>query len=200
MTEKWHFFNMATYKMILVGDTNVGKTSLITKYKSGMDNDFIPNTPNTIGCTQFVITKEINGIEVNASVWDTAGQEKYRALGPLYYRGSHACILVFDVTNEQSFKDLDEWRNIVQGSTSEDIIFYVVGSKTDLIPDFETQFERENAQEYAEKIGAKLLFTSSQDGSGIEELFNDIMTSFTQLQINEDGKIIKNNNKDGSCC
>ncbi|KAH3762476.1 RAB GTPase protein A3 [Pelomyxa schiedti] len=95
-----------TYKVVLLGDPSAGKTSIVTRLTS---NAFIPEIPSTIGATYQVHNVAVDGCIVKLEIWDTAGQERYRSLTPMYMRGAHAGVIVYDITSPPSFDSVSRW-------------------------------------------------------------------------------------------
>ena len=93
-------------KVVILGNTGVGKTSIVSKY---VTNQFSPLIPATIGASFNVKTLSFDGWKVQMQIWDTAGQERFRSMAPMYYRGAHAAILVFDITSSDSLDRVAEW-------------------------------------------------------------------------------------------
>ncbi|KAI0081852.1 hypothetical protein K474DRAFT_1153653 [Panus rudis PR-1116 ss-1] len=117
-------------KIVIMGNTGVGKTSLLQRYTQ---NKFDPkNTTSTTGA--LFVTKKVyvDGIRVRLQLWDTAGQERFRSMAPMYYRGAHAALLLYDITNSATFEDVRGWLEELKRNCSEDLIIYIVGSKADL--------------------------------------------------------------------
>ncbi|TWW64415.1 Ras-related protein [Takifugu flavidus] len=120
------------------------------------------------------LTKKLNitGKRVNLAIWDTAGQERFHALGPIYYRDSNGAILVYDVTDEDSFQKVKNWVKELRKMLGNDICLCIVGNKIDL--EKERHVSVEEAESYAESVGAKHYYTSAKLNKGIEELFLDL--------------------------
>jgi Ras-related protein Rab-7A len=139
----------AILKVVILGDSSVGKTSLMNQYVS---KKFSSQYKVTIGAD--FLTKEVTVDErlVTLQVWDTAGQERYQSLGVAFYRGADACILVFDLTNMKSFQGLDRWRDdfLIQTSPDdpENFPFVLIGNKIDL------------ANQGQRQVGGRLLCSS----------------------------------------
>ncbi|TBU49606.1 P-loop containing nucleoside triphosphate hydrolase protein [Dichomitus squalens] len=117
-------------KIVIMGNTGVGKTSLLHRYTQGK---FDPkNTTSTTGA--FFVTKKVtvDGTKVRLQLWDTAGQERFRSMAPMYYRGANAALLLYDITNASSFEDVRGWLEELKKNCSPDLIIYIVGAKADL--------------------------------------------------------------------
>ncbi|KAL9939441.1 hypothetical protein V8E36_001258 [Tilletia maclaganii] len=117
-------------KVVILGSQGVGKTSMVHRYTV---ESFNPRaTPSTIGA-QFSTKKVLcDGVKVRLQLWDTAGQERYKSMMPLYYRGSHAAVIVYDITSRQSFEDVKDWVEELRKNMADDLVIHIVGSKLDL--------------------------------------------------------------------
>ena len=161
--------NNALYKIVLLGESSVGKTSIITRLTK---NTFSQLSISTFsGCyTQKEL--DIDGTIINLEIWDTAGQERYRSLAKNYYKGCDAAIFVYDITNKKTFDEISNyWLNELRDNCP-DIILGLAGNKFDL-------FEKEQVTEkegkiLAEKIDAVFYSTSAKESVGIDALFQDI--------------------------
>ncbi|XP_009461519.1 PREDICTED: ras-related protein Rab-21 [Nipponia nippon] len=120
------------------------------------------------------LTKKLNigGKRVNLAIWDTAGQERFHALGPIYYRDSNGAILVYDITDEDSFQKVKNWVKELRKMLGNEICLCIVGNKIDL--EKERHVSVQEAETYAESVGAKHYHTSAKQNKGIEELFLDL--------------------------
>lgn len=117
-------------KIVLMGSTGVGKSSLLQRYTR---NTFDPVTILSTTGALFVTKKVyVNGYKVRLQLWDTAGQERFRSMAPMYYRGAHAALLLYDITNLSSFEDVKGWLEELKKNAATDLIIYIVGSKADL--------------------------------------------------------------------
>ncbi|XP_009325941.1 PREDICTED: ras-related protein Rab-21 [Pygoscelis adeliae] len=124
--------------------------------------------------TASFLTKKLNigGKRVNLAIWDTAGQERFHALGPIYYRDSNGAILVYDITDEDSFQKVKNWVKELRKMLGNEICLCIVGNKIDL--EKERHVSVQEAETYAESVGAKHYHTSAKQNKGIEELFLDL--------------------------
>ena len=158
-------------KIVLVGESGVGKTSIITQY---IDNIFQKDQQSTIGGT--FSTKTIkcgNGKILKLEIWDTAGQERYRSVTKLFYKDANAAILVYDITNKFSFEEIQNyWFGQVKDSAPENIIIAIVANKLDLYEN--EQVDETIARKYAQDNNALFASTSAKNTSGIEDLFIEI--------------------------
>ncbi len=117
------------YKIIIIGNTYTGKTSIFKRFT---DNIFEKNHICTIGVDFKIKTVKFNDSVYKVQIWDTAGSEKYRSLTNSFYRGSHAAIFVYDITEYDSFKNIEFWIKDVEKHTNEDLLKILVGNKIDL--------------------------------------------------------------------
>ena len=158
------------FKIILIGDSAVGKTSLVNRF---MGFEFMENYPCTINADFKLKTLSIDastGAEL--TVWDTCGQEKFRAMTRQYFKDAHGIILVFDVNNENSFKALSSWLNEIKNNcNNKNVSIILVGNKIDLN---ERVISKEEGNEFALKNGLLYVETSSKDGINIDEPFEQL--------------------------
>jgi len=159
-------------KVVLVGESGVGKTSIISQFTS---KKFDPHRETSLSA-QF-ISKTVNfqdlGKEIKFDIWDTVGQEKYRSLAKIFYKDAKVIVFVYDITTEYSFNELKNyWYEETRSNTDGSPILAVVGNKIDLYK--EQKVSNNDGKEFAEKIGAIFQTTSAQSDSGISTLFDNI--------------------------
>ncbi len=160
-----------TIKIVLLGETSVGKTSIISRFAS---NSFNPNTLSSLSAQFVSKTVEIDGKSLKLDLWDTAGQEKYRALAKIFYKDARVIIFVYDITNEKTFEEIKNyWYNETKENVEEDVIYCVVGNKNDLYE--EEKVSEKEAQEYADQINAIFKSTSALSNTGIPNLFDNVV-------------------------
>nr|CAH7757673.1 unnamed protein product [Callosobruchus chinensis] len=154
------------FKVVLLGEGCVGKTSLVLRY---VEDKFNAKHISTIQAS--FLNKKINldDSRVNLAIWDTAGQEKFHALGPIYYRSSNGAVLVYDITDEDSFQKVKCWVKELRKMLGVEISLVIVGNKSDLEKDRHVSLEE--AKEYAEKVKALHFQTSAKQNEGVEEMF-----------------------------
>jgi len=153
-------------KCVVLGDTGVGKSSLVLRFVSG---NFKPYSESTIGASfqsKYIVHK---GQSLKYQVWDTAGQEKYRSLAPMYYRGAAAAVVVYDITRAHTFRTLRMWIDELKAQGPKEIAIAIAGNKSDMKDAREV--ESSMAQEYASEIGALFMETSAKDESNVAEIF-----------------------------
>ena len=176
-------------KVILVGNTEVGKTSIITQY---IENTFTEEHIATITSDRLNKEIEINKTKLTLEIWDTAGQEKYRATNKIFMKNTNIAILVYDITNRKSFEDLVNWYNqiIEINNNSSDLVFAVVGNKSDLYENQEVN--KEEGESFCMNNNINLFKeTSAKDFENIDDLFNDILLIYIN-EKNKHKKEIKN--------
>ena len=159
------------HKVVLIGESGVGKTCIIAQFTNGK---FDPNTVTSL--TAQYIRKSIElpkGDNITFDIWDTAGQEKYRALAKIFYKDARAIVLVYDVTSQKSFDEIKNyWYEQVKQIGSENIVIALAANKYDLYE--EKQVSNEEGEEFAKSIGAIFVSTSAKNASGINSLFENI--------------------------
>ena len=163
-------------KLVLIGESGVGKTSIITQF---VDEKFVSDKQSTIGGTfNSKLVKCGNGKNLKLEIWDTAGQERYRSVTKLFYKDANAAILVYDITNKNSFDQLQKyWAGQVKESSPKNIIIAIAANKCDLF-DKEVVDEK-TAREFAKNIGAIFSLTSAKSTAGINDLFIQISKKYS---------------------
>ncbi|XP_063236487.1 ras-related protein Rab-21 [Bacillus rossius redtenbacheri] len=157
------------FKVVLLGEGCVGKTSLVLRYVEDKFNDKHITTLQAS-----FLNKKINiaGKRVNLCIWDTAGQERFHALGPIFYRMSNGAVLVYDITDEDSFQKVKNWVKELKKMLGNEVCLAIAGNKIDL--EKERTVAIEDAEAYAVSVGAKHFLTSAKQNRGIEELFLEL--------------------------
>ncbi|KAI0990629.1 hypothetical protein GJ496_008571 [Pomphorhynchus laevis] len=154
------------YKLVFIGEQNVGKTSLITRF---MYDSFETTYQATIGIDFLSRTMYLDDKTIRLQLWDTAGQERFRSLIPSYIRDSSVAIVVYDVSSADSFQHTSRWVEDVRAERGNDVIVVLVGNKTDLA---ETRvISTEDGQKRANELGAIFIETSAKNGSNVKSLF-----------------------------
>ena len=178
---------MEIFKVVLLGESGVGKTSIISQFvDQTYQEDLQTSTGGTFSSKTFIYG---NNQLLKFEIWDTAGQERYRALTTIFYKEANAAILVYDITRVDSFEQLQEyWVKQIQESAPENIITVICGNKSDLIN--QEKVDEEKAREYAKEIGALFCLTSAKNAYGINDLFIQIAKKYT----GEENINIKNDN------
>ena len=192
-------------KVTLIGESSVGKTSIINRYTK---NSFTNEMESTLGANYSQKKIILHGKKIRMDLWDTAGQEKYRAIGRHFYKESYIVCLVYDVSNHDSFEKLKTvWYPELKEYGEKMKILALVGNKIDKY--LEEEVKEEESKNYAKEINAIDKRTSAMEGTNIEELFNILAEKYlTEIAhiVNEDDKNniqIKNDDikkKDKKCC
>lgn len=160
-------------KVVFCGETSVGKTSIV---QWAAHRGFTADRAATVGAVNVSITIQTGSSSVELSVWDTAGQERYRSLAPMYFSGAQVIILVFDITNPQTFKGLDEFVELLEQRAPSNCVMYLVGNKADM--EDQRAITVDEATNYSLKSNChRYVETSAKDGTGITDLFEDIATN-----------------------
>ncbi|KIY50824.1 ras-domain-containing protein [Fistulina hepatica ATCC 64428] len=166
-------------KIVLLGDQSVGKTSLITRFMyDAFDNTY----QATIGIDFLSKTMYLEDRTVRLQLWDTAGQERFRSLIPSYIRDSSVAIVVFDITNRQSFLSTSKWIDDVRSERGNDVIIVLVGNKADLSD--KRQVTMEEATAKATSLSIMFMETSAKAGHNVKSLFKKIAMSLPGMDGN----------------
>ncbi|CAG9770410.1 unnamed protein product [Ceutorhynchus assimilis] len=155
-----------SFKVVLLGEGCVGKTSLVLRY---VEDKFNNKHITTVQASFLNKKINIDGKRITLAIWDTAGQEKFHALGPIYYRSSNGAVLVYDITDQDSFQKVKTWVKELRKMLGREVCLAIVGNKIDLEKDRTVPVQE--AEEYATKVGALHFFTSAKLNEGVEETF-----------------------------
>jgi small GTP-binding protein len=166
------------FRVVAIGNSSVGKTSIINRF---LRDIFETEEPQTIGVLYDSFVQECNGTAVEVQLWDTAGQEQYRALGPVYYRSAAAAIVVFDLSSRRSFEDLGDWVRDFRDVCTNTATVIIVGNKSDrqdrvVGPDEAKAWAKENNASYVE--------TSAKTGQGVRVLFDELVILLAPSLVN----------------
>ena len=159
-------------KVVLIGESGVGKTSLISQFENGkFDADVTPTNGATFLTKRIELEEEKKGITFE--LWDTAGQERYRSLSQMFFKDANVALIVYDITNKKSFDEIKNyWVDFLRENGPKVIITYLVGNKCDLSE--QAIVDEKDAKEYAEEQDLFYWATSSKDTKTVSELFRDI--------------------------
>lgn len=175
---------MKKTKVILVGESKVGKTSIVSQY---VENSFSDEYIVTITGDKLTKEVEINNKKFNLEIWDTAGNEKFRAVNKIFMKNSKIAILVYDITDKKSFEELEYWYDqIINTNDKDNIVLGVAGNKSDKYE--EQVITTEEGQKYAKSIGAVFNETSAMDHESIEGLFNNILKKLYEKEKIEENR------------
>ena len=170
MTEAEEPKDMLTFKIIIIGNSGVGKTSITT---SAVKNVFINDYKSTIGMEIFSLYLKVNDKPIKLQIWDTCGQEIYRSLIKNFYRNSSLAIIVYSIDKKNSFKDINLWIKEIRVNSSPDIKIVLIGNKSDLDKDRQVSYE-EGKKYLDDDEVLKFFETSAKTGENIKKLFQEI--------------------------
>ena len=168
------------FKILLLGETGVGKSSIIVRY---CDDKFHNTYMSTIGVDFTIKTVYYNNRVCKFQIWDTAGQERFRSITSTYYRGASGIILVYDITDRSSFETLNRWISDIKNLCLEDIPVIIVGNKCDCVDLRQVTFTQ--ASEYVNHCRYIYVETSAKTGLGIENIFKTLTLQLTEKQEEE---------------
>lgn len=154
------------FKLLLIGDSGVGKSCLLLRFA---DDSYVESYISTIGVDFKIRTVEQDGKTIKLQIWDTAGQERFRTITSSYYRGAHGIIVVYDVTDEDSFNNVKQWLKEIEHYANENVNKLLVGNKCDLTANKVVSYE--TAKAFADEIGIPFLETSAKDSTNVEQAF-----------------------------
>ena len=156
------------FKIVLIGDTSVGKSCLLTRFA---DDQFSENYVTTIGVDFRFKTMIVMDKIVKVQVWDTAGQERYRSITNAYYRGAEGILIVFDVTKKESFENIQNWISEVTVYTGKDVVIICLGNKNDLTKGI----DKKDIYDFQKQTGLEIINVSAKTGDGVEDAFKHII-------------------------
>ena len=163
------------FKVVLIGNTSVGKTSLLTQFhQSNFDIQTLP----TIGATYFSKTIKTLKKNINLHIWDTAGQERFKSVVPMYLRDCHAAIIMFSVESEDSVLSLNSWVSLLKDSSNSETLIYIVANKIDL----NEKIALESGKLFAEQNNFQFFETSSRQIHSIRPLFQKIAEDLSNIE------------------
>ncbi|KAL5101958.1 hypothetical protein RYX36_006285, partial [Vicia faba] len=158
------------FKIVLIGDSGVGKSNILSRFTR---NEFCLESKSTIGVEFATRTLQVEGKTVKAQIWDTAGQERYRAITSAYYRGAVGALLVFDITKRQTFENVLRWLRELRDHADSNIVIMLAGNKSDL--NHLRSVSTEDAESLAEKERLSFLETSALEALNVEKAFQTIL-------------------------
>mmetsp|Transcript_1536 Transcript_1536/g.2205 ORF Transcript_1536/g.2205 Transcript_1536/m.2205 type:complete len:200 (+) Transcript_1536:59-658(+) len=187
------------FKLVLLGDAAVGKSSCVERF---VKNEFFEFQQPTIGAAFLTQTVPLEEYIVKFEIWDTAGQERYRSLAPMYYRGAAAALVVYDITDKDSFMGARTWIEELQRQGSADIVIGLAGNKLDLSS--QRKVDAKEAKAYADENGCIFFETSAKTGANVQDIFVAIaqkLPKSVQPQQNDVIQIISTDeNQSTGCC
>ena len=192
-----------TFKILTIGESGVGKTCVLRRF---VENKFLKNHLATIGIDFKTKVITLNGLNIKLKIWDTAGQERFRNITNQYYKGADGILLVYDVTDEESYSKIRDWMDQITSNTdNEEIGLVLLGNKCDMDPRAVTE---EMGKDMAKELNINYYETSALNGQGIKEAFEGLtMDIMKRKKLNLEGtggvELNKKNEKkkkSGDCC
>lgn len=156
-------------KLVLLGESAVGKSSLVLRFVKGQFHEY---QESTIGAAFLTQTVCLDDTTVKFEIWDTAGQERYHSLAPMYYRGAQAAIVVYDITNQETFTRAQNWIRELQRQASPNIVIALAGNKSDLAQRRAVEFDE--AKVFADEQGLLFMETSAKTAMNVNDIFMEI--------------------------
>ena len=177
-------------KVIVVGDSGVGKTSIINRYLE----KFNPEERATIGATFSSKLITVDNYNISLDIWDTAGEERYRSVNSLFYKEASICLIVYDITSKNTFNSIkDYWYNSVKENAIQDIILGIAGNKMDLVN--KEDVDENEVKDFCKEINALYFLTSAKENIFIDNIFVEFGKKFVESDIFKN--LIKNKDKGG---
>ena len=195
------------FKLILIGDSSVGKSNILLKYLKG---EFDKNSKATVGVEFGTKNIMINNKKIKIQIWDTAGQERYRSITSAYYKGAKGALIVYDITRKNTFDNIDKWISDLKLNGDKNICILIVGNKSDL--NEQREVDKELGKKKAEMFKTAFMETSALNGENISKAFEEVIEQIYQLNKNAfeenakkdiDRGVNLNENKDDNkkkCC
>jgi len=172
------------FKLVLLGEAAVGKSSLVLRFVKGHFQDYQESTIGAAFLTQTVCLEDIT---VKFEIWDTAGQERYHSLAPMYYRGAQAAIVVYDITSPDTFKRAQAWVKELRQQANQNIVIALAGNKADLAQ--QRTVDNEEAESYAKENNLLYMETSAKTALNVNDLFLQIAKLLPKNDQKESGNI-----------
>ena len=178
-----------SYKLVILGEVAVGKSSIAQRFVNGKFTNLHNPTVGALFLTKKI---KVNDKYIKYDIWDTAGQERYHSLTPMYYKNARAAVVVFDVTSSSSFERAQKWMTELFEKATPGIVIALCGNKIDLE---NRQVSKEEAEEYANKVGCLYMEVSAKTNENIDELFNQIGSRLPMIEEEKPIVIIDDNNE-----
>ena len=188
----------SVYKVLLLGDSTVGKTCFLMRYT---DNTFQEIHMSTIGLDYRLKSMTLkSGKNVKVQIWDTAGQDRFRAITKNYYKGAQGIILIYDVTNQLSFDNVSNWINQIKEEASDKVTIFLVGNKIDDVEN--RKIQTESGKNLAENFQLQFYETSAKTGENVEKTFQALVEKIDEISLinTRGGKLTPVNGKKKGCC
>ncbi|KMZ61033.1 Ras-related protein Rab-25 [Zostera marina] len=178
------------FKVVLIGDSGVGKSNLLSRFTR---NEFSLESKSTIGVEFATKTLNVDDKVIKAQIWDTAGQERYRAITSAYYRGAVGALLVYDVTRHVTFENVERWLKELRDHTDPNIVVMLIANKSDLR--HLVAVSSEDGKSFAEKESLYFMQTSALESSNVETAFTEVLTQIHRIVSK---KAVETGGEDGS--
>ena len=190
MSKKQYGYDML-FKLILLGDSAVGKTNILSKY---LRDEFDQNSKSTVGVEFSTRNIKIDSYIIKVQIWDTAGQERYRSITNAYYKGAKGGLLIFDLTRRATFDSIDKWIPDLKTNGDENMVIILIGNKNDLKE--QREVSTEEGENKAKMFKMAYMETSALDGNNIENAFNELInTVYKKNYLKYEKELIKNIDK-----
>ena len=178
------------FKVLLIGNSSVGKSSLLLRFVDNQWNDlFVP----TIGVDFKIRTMEIDNKNVKFQIWDTAGQERFKNITASYYRGAHGIFVVYDISDTESFKNINNWLIEIEKNANKNVYKILVGNKCDLEDKRTVSYQQ--GKELAETYGMQFIETSAKSNTNVDEAFHLLGREVMKMSLNDKEKNFGNKDK-----
>ena len=175
------------FKVVLVGDSSVGKTNIMSKY---LKNEFHEDSKATVGVEFGSKQFTVEGHQIKAQIWDTAGQERYKAITSAYYKGAKGAFVVYDITRKQSFDSVDRWINDIKAAADKNLTIIIIGNKCDL--EDQRQVSKEQGEEKAKSNDVAFMETSAFSGENLDKAFDKMVNEVFKKcheEMTSDGEV-----------
>ncbi|KAM3616648.1 uncharacterized protein V6R79_021213 [Siganus canaliculatus] len=172
------------FKLLLIGDSGVGKSCLLLRFA---DDTYTESYISTIGVDFKIRTIDMDGKTVKLQIWDTAGQERFRTITSSYYRGAHGIIIVYDVTEQESFNNVKQWLDEIDRYACENVSRLLVGNKSDLVG--KKVVDAATAQDLASSLKISFLETSAKSSDNVERAFLTMASEIHKRLASDGGAI-----------
>ena len=186
------------FKLVLIGDSQIGKSSLLLRF---VDHKWKEEYPPTIGVDfvrkfniiifQIITTLDIKGKKVKLQIWDTSGQERFRNITTNYYRICHGFLVVYDITDRESFKSLNYWLTLIEQNSNKNNLKLLIGNKCDLESKREVSFQE--GKEFAEQNGMTFIETSAKNDEKVSKAFEILVDDIISIE-----KTLNKSNEDNN--
>ncbi|GMM28591.1 Rab family GTPase [Martiniozyma asiatica (nom. inval.)] len=176
MADEYGYDYEYLFKIVLIGDSSVGKTNLLSRFTR---DEFNPDSKATIGVEFATRTLEVEGSKIKTQIWDTAGQERYRAITAAYYRGAVGALVVYDITKAESYESVSNWLKEMKDNADDNIVIALVGNKSDL--EHLRQVPAEEAQNFATEHNLLFTETSAFNADNVDFTFTQLVQNIYEM-------------------